>query len=116
MKINLLLLILICAIAGCKVKPTELDIKVSQLKEGMTKSEVKALFNNFVISNETNRVGKVELIGKHDEANGKLYGTNNIYSSEIFYEGKSPKIFPDYCSIYFDSNNVIVAHMIQRYD
>ena len=74
------------------------------LKEGMNKTEVKATFAGYPILNETNEVMRVE-----DET--KMFGTNRICCSRILFNHKQTwGSLSDYCVVYFDTNDVIIAY------
>jgi hypothetical protein len=67
----------------------------------MNKSEVKMLFADCLLLNESNELARLDLATK-------WYNTNGEYASWVLY--RPQRILPfEYCKIYFDTNNIIVA-------
>jgi hypothetical protein len=70
----------------------------------MTKNEVKAIFTDYPVLVETNEVKQV--VGET-----KIYGTNRTCGSWIMFDHKRTwSALSDWCVIYFDTNNVIIAY------
>lgn len=93
--IAVLALLVFC---GCS-DHVQFENTASQLKQGMNKSDVRQLFSSFRLMVETNEVSKVNWATT-------WYATNNEYASRIQFCSKQ---FPQWCSIYFDTNDAIVA-------
>ena len=104
MKRNLLVLLMLVLICGCGGRPTPLEQRALRLKSGMNKSEVKQLFADFQMISESNQVVKVN-------SATKWYGTNKESASWILY-GPKQDFIPTLESfmMYFDTNNIIIAH------
>ena len=102
MKWSLLLLLIVFLVAGCDGRPTELERTASSLKLGMNKGEVKQLFADFHLSGETNAVFEIQ-------SATKFYSTNKQCSSMIVY-GSKHLLSLEMCAIYFDTNDVVIAH------
>jgi hypothetical protein len=86
MKSKLPLFFLILLAAGCG-RPTQLDRKAALLKPGMTKEELKSVFNGFRLQLETNEFTVVS-------GETKLYGSNRVSSSVIMF-GPKPDMLMD---------------------
>jgi len=104
MKWNLLVLLMLLLICGCGKPHTKLEQTTLRLKSGMNKPEVKQLFVGFGLS-ETNQVLKIELA-----KNTRSFGTNNMSHSSIVFTPKGFFSHYEYCSIHFDSNDVIICY------
>lgn len=102
---------LLLVMAGCNVRPTPLERTTFQLSSGMKKSEVKRLFASFEVTQETNQVLEIAWFTK-------FYKSNNLSASSITYAPRSSGLFHlwEGCIIYFDTNEVIVAHLYHLND
>jgi hypothetical protein len=96
----LLVLLTLLMICGCG-RPTKLEQTVSKLQPGMNKIEVKQLFTSFHLSGETNLVA-------HDINATNFYSTNKDCAYMIVYGGSATAL--EMCALYFDTNDVLVAH------
>jgi hypothetical protein len=96
----LLVLLTLLMICGCG-RPTKLEQTVSKLQPGMNKGEVKQLFTSFHLSGETNLIA-------HDINATKFYSTNRDCASTVVYGGSATWL--EMCALYFDTNDVLIAH------
>ena len=104
MKLNLLALLILLLICGCG-GPARMEQTASELKAGMEKGEVKQLFANYELIEETNRHLEIW-------AAAKYYSTNKQSSSSLVYKGTAAAL--ESCAVYFDSNNIIIAYSYDR--
>jgi hypothetical protein len=96
-------LLLVCGCGG-PTAPTPLEQAISQLKPGMSKAEVKQVFASCHVIGETNAV----LTSRFMTSMTKYYSTNRESASRVvFTNGRSDS---QSCAVYFNSNEVIVAH------
>lgn len=74
------------------------------LRPGMSKVEVQSFFEGFRTLIETNELTIVA-------GETKLYGSNRASSSVIMFGPKPGWLdLMESCTVYFDTNNIIIAH------
>ena len=108
---NVVLMIAAICIAGCGGRPTKLERTASGLKPGMTKQEVVLVFSGFTVRERTNKLTAIQ-------GETKLYGTNRMFASKLMF---GPRFtftgsLIEQCEVYFDTNDVIVAHSYEFMD
>jgi hypothetical protein len=102
MKWNVCILLMLFLICGCGGRPTQMERTSFQLKAAMNKSEVKQLFAGFDFSSLSNE-------GYEVQGATKFYSSNKQCTSTLVFHPKS-LFAPEVCGVYFNSNDVIIAH------
>jgi hypothetical protein len=85
-------------VCGCS-DHVQFERTASQLRKGISKSEVRRLFAAFKLIDETNELSRINWATM-------WYTTNNEYASQLQF---CSKLFPQWCTVYFDTNDIIVA-------
>jgi len=99
---QIIALLFVVLLAGCG-KSEALKNTASSIRPNMTKDEVKSLFKEFRIISETNEVMRL------DHAD-KFYSSNQLSASEIVFGPKPGSWAWEGCSVYFDTNGIVIAH------
>ena len=93
---------LILILCGCNARPTALESACNQIRLGMRSDEVSQLFVNF------KQIGKTDTATEINWAT-KFYSSNKTSAYQILYAPNNALAL-EFCTIYFDSNNFVLAY------
>ena len=88
----------------------------------MTKSEVKTFFSDYLLVTNVNEAGHVEMKNRDDIHEKertrsievtKLYNPSGFYSSWIEFWPKQRYSYMENCTVFFDTNQVVVGYYYQ---